>query len=173
MSKVFSYSDRGLTYISLCLAVAVSVVVLNFFVFATSALAVTASEVAKEFICNCGCQKNLEDCSSTMKECGIGQDLSKIIAQKVSAGESKPQIKSYMMKNYGEKILTAPTKKGFNLVGWVSPFVATAGAAILIYLTIFRWVRQTPKLVVGKKKAGSPKDKYSKKLEDELDKFDY
>ena len=155
------------------LATICTLILLSLFVFVTSAQALTATEVAKGFICNCGCQKNLEDCSSTMKECGIGQDLVKIIAQKVSAGEPKAQITGYMMKNYGEKILTAPTKRGFNLVGWLSPFVATAAAAALIYVTIFRWARQTPKLARINKKPGAAKDKYSKKLDDELKKFDY
>ena len=155
------------------LAIISTLILISLFVFVTAAQALTATEVAKGFICNCGCQKNLEDCSSTMKECGIGQDLVKIIAQKVSAGEPKAQITSYMMKNYGEKILTAPTKRGFNLVGWLSPFVATAAAAALIYITIFRWARQTPKLARINKKPGAAKDKYSKKLDDELKKFDY
>lgn len=153
-----------------CLAVLLVIVGAAVLV-AAPVFAATTSDVAKEFVCNCGCGENLDACSSTMKECGIGQDLRKIIAQKVAAGESKAQIGDYMMKNYGEKVLTAPTKQGFNIVGWVAPFVATGAAAMLVYLTIFRWVRQTPRMAAAR--PAGPRDEYSDKVEEELDKFDY
>lgn len=149
-----------------------AVLLLNLVLFTATAHAATTSDVAKEFICNCGCGENLDSCSSTMKECGIGQDMRKIISEKVAAGDSKADIGAYMMKNYGEKVLTAPTKEGFNIVGWIAPFAATGVAAILVYVTIFRWVRQSPKVAVATKGAGG-KDKYSRKVDEELDKFDY
>ena len=41
----------------------------------------------------------------------------------LAAGKDKPEVLSVLLAGkYGEKILSAPTTTGFNLVAWVTPF---------------------------------------------------
>ena len=40
-----------------------------------------------------------------------------------TVGKSKPEVLQAMVAQYGERILAAPTKEGFNLTAWIIPFV--------------------------------------------------
>ena len=82
-------------------------------------MALVVSDVAKEFVCNCGCNKMLTDCDM---QCG--EQLRGVIAAKIGEGWDKPRIMDLLVRNYGEKLLAAPTKSGFNLTAWVTPFAA-------------------------------------------------
>ncbi len=103
--------------------------------WAPAALALVVSDVAKEFICNCGCNKMLTDCDM---QCG--EQLRGVIAAKIGEGWDKPRIMDLLVKNYGEKLLAAPTKSGFNLTAWVTPFAAILVGGVLISLAVGEWV---------------------------------
>ena len=45
-------------------------------------------------------------------------------------------------QSYGEKILMAPHKQGFNWVGWLAPFAAVGGGAVVVGGLIRRWGRR-------------------------------
>ena len=47
-----------------------------------------------------------------------------------------------MMDTYGETLLAAPTKKGFNLTAWVTPFLAILVGGCLVVLTLIRWTKR-------------------------------
>lgn len=96
--------------------------------------ALTVSEVAAEFICNCGCNKVLTEC-----DMACGEQLRGIIKAKIEEGWDKPQIIRFMVENYGERLLAAPTKEGFNLTAWVTPFLALFAGAGLVAVAIRRW----------------------------------
>ena len=40
---------------------------------------------------------------------------------------------------HGEKILSAPTKEGFNLLAWATPFAVLLAAGATLVLVIRRW----------------------------------
>lgn len=101
------------------------------------AYGLSVRDVSKEFICNCGCGKLLSECDM---ECG--RTLRKIIAGKIGEGWAKDQIMQYMMATYGETLLAAPTKKGFNLTAWTTPFVAIFVAGFLIASVLIRWSKK-------------------------------
>ncbi|MBI2950682.1 cytochrome c-type biogenesis protein CcmH, partial [bacterium] len=42
---------------------------------------------------------------------------------------------------YGEVVLAAPTKKGFNLTAWILPFVAILAGAGIVRAVVKRWTR--------------------------------
>ena len=42
---------------------------------------------------------------------------------------------------YGEKVLSAPTFRGFNWLAWITPFAAVLAGGAGIALVIRRWVR--------------------------------
>jgi cytochrome c-type biogenesis protein CcmH len=101
------------------------------------AYGLSVKDVSQEFICNCGCGKLLSECDM---ECG--KMLRKIIAGKIGEGWAKDQIVQYMMATYGETLLAAPTKKGFNLTAWTTPFVAIFVAGFLIASILRRWSKK-------------------------------
>src|SRR5574337_1538666 len=64
--------------------------------------------------------------------------MRELILEKLQKGESPEQIRNYFVSRYGEWILLAPTRKGFNWVAWLLPFVAILGGFGVIVFTIRR-----------------------------------
>ena len=54
----------------------------------------------------------------------------------IETGQSKEDIIQYFVSTKGERILAAPTKKGFNLTAWILPFLAIILGAGGIYIFI-------------------------------------
>src|SRR5574341_1421949 len=136
--------------------------------WAPSALALVVSDVAKEFICNCGCNKMLIDCDM---QCG--EQLRGVIAAKIKEGWDKPRIMDLLVRNYGEKLLAAPTKSGFNLTAWITPFAAILVGGIMISLAVGEWV--TRRRAAQRVRLEGPvrvERKYLDRVEEELKAFD-
>ena len=73
--------------------------------------AVTSSEIEAEFMCDCGCGDMLANCT-----CERSDELRAIITKMINQGQSKTQIVSAFVAQFGEVILSSPPRKGFNLV---------------------------------------------------------
>ena len=59
--------------------------------------------------------------------------------RRIAAGDSKNEIKDILVAEYGPSILAAPSKKGFNLLAWLLPFVALFGGALVLGFLAWRW----------------------------------
>jgi cytochrome c-type biogenesis protein CcmH len=81
-------------------------------------------------------------------------------------GKTPAQVLEYFTRRYGEWILLAPPKRGFNLVIWVLPFVLLPIGAAVVYFRARRWVRSPTA------SASSPRPvdvRYAERLQRELD----
>lgn len=130
------------------------------------AIALTVREVAEEFICSCGCNKLLPDCNM---QCG--EQLREVIAAKIREGWDKPRIAAFLVQAYGEKLLAAPTKQGFNLTAWVTPFLVLGIGALAVSLVISRW-RLSYRLQAKPKADDAVEGRYVGRFEEELRKYD-
>ena len=139
-------------------------------IFAYVALALTVDNVARDLICPCGCGKMLDVC-----EMESAKEMKGLIGEKIAEGETKDQIIGYFVSQYGEKVLAAPTKKGFNLTAWIAPFLVIGIGAGVIYLITVKWVIQgkTREEETKKTRQEEVEDKYAAKLKKELEKFEF
>ena len=65
----------------------------------------------------------------------LARQMKAIVREKLADGWTRDQTFQFFVDRYGEEVLAAPPKSGFNLVVWVVPFaavVAAAGAVILV-----------------------------------------
>ena len=67
-----------------------------------------------------------------------------IIRERLAAGESPAEVRAYFVEKYGEWILLAPPKSGFNLLVWVVPFVGLGLGFVLVAVVLRRWSRKIP-----------------------------
>src|SRR5262249_32366505 len=74
----------------------------------------------------CGCGLTVPSCNHL--NCGSGEPMKKEIAERIARGESKDQILAAFTARYGEKVLSAPTFRGFNWLAWLTPFAAGRAA---------------------------------------------
>lgn len=124
--------------------------------------------IRNELACYCGCGMTVQGCLGGMV-CSESRTLSQEVIQLSSAGKSRPEILQAMVAKYGERILSAPTKEGFNLVVWGGPFVALLlGVGILAWL-VWRWRRTSPAAARPvNAPASGPSDGYGDRFEQEL-----
>ncbi len=138
------------------------------------ALSVTVGEITQELTCTCGCNMLVSACEGAM-ECSAADRIKALVMEKLSEGQSKEEIIGYFVNRYGEKILSAPTKKGFNLTAWILPFFALLSGGGILYFTLKRWHSIGVERGEGSDSLdrGKTDEKYQERFEEELRDFDY
>ena len=112
------------------------------------AAAPTFQEVEESLTCQCGCGLTVHSCNHL--QCGSALPLREEIRAQLADGKDKDEILASFTDKYGEKILSAPTARGFNLAAWITPFVMVALGGIFVFATVRRWGSR------GDGDAGSP-----------------
>jgi cytochrome c-type biogenesis protein CcmH len=111
----------------------------------------------------------VQDCLGGMV-CSESRALSKEVLQMLQAGKSHDEILQAMAAKHGESILSAPTKKGFNLMAWVLPFAALALGGFIVFIVVRHWRRQSaPSSAPKAQTLGA--DPYGSRFEEEFRKF--
>ena len=59
----------------------------------------------------------------------------------VSGGYGVTEILAAFRSAYGERVLMAPVKEGFNWVGYIAPFAALGTGALVVFALLRRWSR--------------------------------
>tara|TARA_B100001123_G_scaffold397227_1_gene480278 strand:- start:316 stop:798 length:483 start_codon:yes stop_codon:yes gene_type:complete len=125
-------------------------------------------DLENALMCKCDdkCGKVLINCT-----CSTSDKTRTKFTKMLESGLTVEQIIKSQIDEYGETVLSAPTKFGFNLTAWVMPFVALFAGGVGVKKIINSWV--------GKKQTAGTRDedeiepvtpgKYSKRLQDELD----
>jgi cytochrome c-type biogenesis protein CcmH len=63
------------------------------------------------------------------------------IRARIAAGDTKSEIKDKLVDQFGESVLAAPPKSGFNLLAWVLPLAGIVLAAGVVGYVAYRWSR--------------------------------
>lgn len=121
---------RAALLVALALALAVPIAV-------RAASTVTAQEVEEGLTCQCGCGLTVANCNHP--NCEFSVPARDQIEAMLHRGMTGPQVIAFFRHKYGEKILSAPTATGFNLLAWVMPFAALLGGGIFVAVALGRW----------------------------------
>ena len=100
-------------------------------------------------------------------DAGFSNSIKDKILELMKDGKSDKEILGYFVKRYGEWILRAPTKSGFNLVLWILP---GAGILIGLFIVLFRskrWVSQPQQ-----EKLASLSPEEERKIKEDLGRFE-
>ncbi len=89
----------------------------------------------------------------------------------MSEGKSIAEILSQFTAKYGEKILSAPTTSGFNLLAWITPFFTVLVGGLLVVLVAIRWNRKATS-VSAEIPTAEALEHYRARLQKELETFD-
>jgi cytochrome c-type biogenesis protein CcmH len=127
--------------------------------------------VAKQLYCPICPNTPLDVCET--QAC---QDWRGLIRQRLEVGETDQQIINYFVSQYGDRVLTAPPARGFNLLGWIVPVLAVLGGAVFLALLYREWLRRRgpspTRPTAGAVSSGADlPDEYVARLEKELEKF--
>ncbi len=73
----------------------------------------------------------------------LAAQMRDIVAEKVQQGWTDEQIRAFFVDRYGPSVLLEPPRQGFNLMAWVVPPAAVAGAGVALYF-VLRMMRRPP-----------------------------
>jgi cytochrome c-type biogenesis protein CcmH len=122
----------------------------------------TLAELEGEVMCPV-CETTLDQSSSP-----AAQQIKRLIATRIAAGDTKTQIENRLVAEYGAAILAAPPRKGFGLLAWWLPVAGIVAAAVAVGVGAWRWARSREPAP-----AGPPLDVASeRRLDDELRRFE-
>jgi cytochrome c-type biogenesis protein CcmH len=119
-------------------------------------------EVASQFYCNCGCGQDHFECDPNT--CSNTKSFKKELADRMKLGWTKDQIRDYYVKTYGEEILMAPQKKGFDMTAWATPFAALGVGGGGLFFAMRRWVGRNKKEIEEQ----TPEESDENKAENEI-----
>jgi cytochrome c-type biogenesis protein CcmH len=94
--------------------------------------------------CQCGCNLDVYTCRTTDFSCSVSPAMHADVLGLVAGGHTAPEILAAFRAVYGEKVLMAPLRSGFNLVGYTMPFVALGTGAVVVAALIKRWKSRAP-----------------------------
>jgi cytochrome c-type biogenesis protein CcmH len=97
----------------------------------------TVQAVSEGLTCQCGCGLTVANCNHP--QCEFSLPVRTQIEAMIGKGTGGPEIIAYFRGKYGEKILSAPTREGFNLLAWIMPLAVIAAGGGIIFMAVARW----------------------------------
>ena len=150
---------------------AVSIFVAAWFFVSVSGTSYAGSllqDLENALMCKCDdkCGKVLVNCT-----CSTSDKTRAKFSKMLGSGLTVEQIIKSQVDEYGETVLSAPTKFGFNLTAWVMPFIALVAGGVGVRKVIYSWVDKKEETVTEDEpeEKTATSEKYSKRLQDELD----
>lgn len=130
-------------------------------------------KLSHDMQCLCGCNATIANCPHA--NCGYAIPARKMMRSMLEAGKSYDDVIAYFVGKEGEVALSSPTKEGFNLVGYIMPFLAIIAAGSGVVVTANKWAKKG-KSGDSSKSDSEPieqvDDEMAEKLRKELEDFD-
>jgi cytochrome c-type biogenesis protein CcmH len=130
----------------------------------------TLAELESELTCPT-CNGPLELSNSP-----VADRIRAFILERIAAGDTKSEIKEKLVESFGESVLAAPPREGFNWIAWVLPLVGGAVAVVVLGVAARRWSRgrgEEPAPADPSANGRPPLDpELERRLDEELARFD-
>jgi cytochrome c-type biogenesis protein CcmH len=131
----------------------------------------TQAELERELICPV-CKPATLDQSNAP----IAERMKREIAQRIAAGDTKSEIKAYLVDQFGAQVLAAPPRSGFNWLAWILPIAGLGLGAAAVGFAAWRWSRSRERAVELPLEARNGRraldPELERRLEDELARFE-
>lgn len=103
--------------------------------------------------CQCGCTLDVYTCRTTDFTCQVSPQMHRDILALVQNGYDEPEILDAFVNVYGDRVLMAPPKVGFNILGYVLPGIAVAVGALALPFAIRRLRRPSAPVATATRRA--------------------
>ena len=92
--------------------------------------------------CQCGCVLDVFTCRTTDFSCSVSPAMHNDVVNLVAGGYNAAQIMGAFQSVYGERVLMAPLKQGFNWLGYIMPFAALIAGGGAVAVLSRKWGRR-------------------------------
>ena len=111
-------------------------------------------ELEHKMRCQCGCTLDVFTCRTTDFSCQVSPAMHRDVMALVSGGYDAQEIIDAFVETYGERVLMAPKKSGFNLLAWFAPGLAVLAGGAGILMVLRRWNSEKPAFAAAREAAG-------------------
>ena len=94
--------------------------------------------------CQCGCTLDVFTCRTTDFSCQVSPAMHRDIMSMVAGGYDADEITKTFVGAYGDRVLMAPPKVGFNILGYVLPSIGVGIGAVVLMFVIRGLGRNAP-----------------------------
>ena len=108
--------------------------------------------IESRLACTCGCTLDVYTCRTTDFTCGVSPAMHREVVRLVQQGQTDEEVIGAFVAQYGETVLMAPPRRGFNMVGYVLPGLGILGIGATMLWMLLGRERSGPALAA----AGSP-----------------
>ena len=130
----------------------------------------TLADLEDEIVCPVCTPETLEQSNSP-----VAERMRAFIRQRIAAGDTKSEIKEKLVAQFGEQVLAAPPKSGFNVLAWALPLLGGLIAGVAVALLTLRWRRtREPAAPLEASSNGRPPldPELEQRVDEELARFD-
>lgn len=114
-------------------------------------------------------------CHTTLdqSDAPIARRMKRFIVVRIAAGDTRSEIKAKLVAQFGEAVLAAPPRKGFDLLAWWLPIVGISAGGAALGLAAWHWssrrgTQPLPVLAAGPALA----PELERRLDEELGRYD-
>lgn len=97
------------------------------------------NDLEHQLQCQCGCTLDVFTCRTTDFSCSVSPAMHMDVMGLVAGGYDAREILAAFRTVYGEHVLMAPVREGFNWLGYILPFGALGAGAVVVYALLRRW----------------------------------
>lgn len=103
----------------------------------------TLAELERELMCPT-CKQVLE-----LSHAPVADRIRAFVRARIAAGDTKSEIKSKLVSQFGEAVLASPPTSGFNLLAWLLPLVGVGAVGGAIGALAWNWTRLGREAALG------------------------
>ncbi|MFQ5427136.1 MAG: cytochrome c-type biogenesis protein CcmH [Gaiellales bacterium] len=100
----------------------------------------------------------------------VADRMRTFIVNRIALGSTKSEIKGELVTEFGERVLTSPTRGGLNTLAWALPLIGLGGAVAGVYVVLRRWRRARAARSLVVERELDPE--VEKRIDDALTRFD-
>jgi cytochrome c-type biogenesis protein CcmH len=100
--------------------------------------------VEEKLRCTCGCNLSVYTCRTTDFTCETSPAMHREVVALVEEQKTEEEILEAFVAQYGETVLMAPPRRGFNLAGYLVPGAAILAAGAFLVRMLTRRPRVQP-----------------------------
>jgi cytochrome c-type biogenesis protein CcmH len=89
--------------------------------------------------CQCGCTLDVYTCRTTDFTCPVSPQMHRDVMHLVAGGYTADEILATFVSAYGDKVLMAPPRQGFNWAGYLAPSVAVGMGTVVLIALLKHW----------------------------------
>jgi cytochrome c-type biogenesis protein CcmH len=130
----------------------------------------TLADLEDEVVCPVCTPETLEQSNSA-----VAERMRAFIRQRIAAGDTKSEIKEKLVAQFGEQVLAAPPKSGFNVLAWALPLLGGLIGGVVLAVLALRWSRRRePAAPLEASSNGRPPldPELEQRVDEELARFD-